>query len=129
MPRKEITSATAQDGVNLTGKLHRDFKEIASENISKIHLSYPEDLLARVFWDQQLKVSQFKKSTSMKWQPLFIKWCLYLRHLSGNPNNYCGNQIASNCHHNQPSKIILIIFLLELGSLRRLIKIYLMAHS
>ena len=80
---KKLTSATAQDGVNLTGELHSDFKEIASENISKIHSSYPEDSLARVFWDQQLKASQFKKSTSMKWHPLFIKWCLYLRHLSG----------------------------------------------
>ena len=80
---KKLTSATTQDGINLTSELHDDFKEIASENISNIHSSYPEDSLARLFWDQQVKASQFKKSTSMKWHPLFIKWCLYLRHISG----------------------------------------------
>ena len=79
----KLTSATAQDGVNLTEELHDDFKAIASENMSKIHSSHPEDTLARLFWDQQVKASQFKKSTSMKWHPLFVKWCLYLHHLSG----------------------------------------------
>ena len=36
---KKLTSATAQDGVNLTDKLHGDFMEIASENTSKVYLS------------------------------------------------------------------------------------------
>ena len=80
---KKLSLATAQNGVNLTEDLHDDFKEIASVNISNIHKCHPEDSLARLFWDQQVKASQFKKSTSMKWHPLFIKWCLYLRHLSG----------------------------------------------
>lgn len=80
---KKLVSTTIRDGVTLTDELHSDFKEIASESTNKIYSSHSENSLARLFWDQQMKASQFKKSTSMKWHPLFIKWCLYLRHLSG----------------------------------------------
>ena len=30
-----------------------------------------------------MKATQYNNAKSMKWHPLFIKWCLYLRHLSG----------------------------------------------
>ena len=41
----------------------------------------PDDSFQRVFWEQQ-KEAMTKKKTSMRWHPLMIKWCLYLRHLS-----------------------------------------------
>ena len=30
-----------------------------------------------------MQANQYNNAKSMKWHPLFIKWCLYLRHLSG----------------------------------------------
>ena len=79
---QKIESATIQDGVCLNDELHNDFKLIASMNTKDIHSTYPEDSFERLFWDQQVKASSYKNSKSMKWHPLFIKWCLYLRHLS-----------------------------------------------
>ena len=37
----------------------------------------------RLFWEQQRNALQVKDSKSIKWHRLMIKWCLYLRHLSG----------------------------------------------
>ena len=36
-----------------------------------------------LFWDQQWTANSLKNNKSMRWHPLFIKWCLYLSHLSG----------------------------------------------
>ena len=48
---------------------------------------YPKDWFQWVFWEQHEKAAPMKNSHSIKCHPLFIKWCLYLRHLSGKPYN------------------------------------------
>ena len=35
-----------------------------------------------MFWSQQLNASRVQKASAMKWHPLMIKWCLYLRYKS-----------------------------------------------
>ena len=63
--------------------LDRDLREIISDNDANIKAMYPEGSFRRLFWEQQLKATMLHNTRSMKWHPLFIKWCLYLRHLSG----------------------------------------------
>lgn len=41
-----------------------------------------EDSLQNLFWKQQ-KESMSKQKNGMHWHPLMIRWCLYLRHMSG----------------------------------------------
>jgi len=36
----------------------------------------------RLFWEQQLKVSSCKNKCSIRWNPLMIRWALYLHHRS-----------------------------------------------
>jgi len=36
----------------------------------------------RVFWEQQLKASSCKNKCSIRWNPLMIRWALYLHHRS-----------------------------------------------
>ena len=81
--KKKLTSATSEDGVNLSNTLHHDMKVLAKENTTTVFASHSEGTFQRLFWEQQQKASSLKNSHSMKWHPLFIKWCLYLRHLSG----------------------------------------------
>ena len=80
---QKLEAITVQQGVNLSDELHNDIKQIASTNTQEIYSRYPENSFQRLFWDQQTKASSYQSSKSMKWHPLFIKWCLYLRHLSG----------------------------------------------
>ena len=80
---KKIISATNEDGINLSNTLHDDMIVMANENAKTVFSSYSEGTFQRLFWEQQQKASSLQNSRSMKWHPLFIKWCLYLRHLSG----------------------------------------------
>ena len=45
--------------------------------------SYPEDTFESLFWQQQQAAARLRNPSSMRWHPLFTKWCLYLRHVSG----------------------------------------------
>ena len=62
---------------------HQELHSIMSDHESLVHQSFPPDYFGRLFWDQQSKALQAKTASAMRWHPLMIKWCLYLRHLSG----------------------------------------------
>jgi len=62
---------------------HHDLQHIVNENTSSIAEAFPENSFERLFWEQQQQSLQLKGARSMRWHPLMIKWCLYLRHLSG----------------------------------------------
>ena len=55
------------------------FKSIASDNNDLIK-DLPSDSFRRVFWEQQVEAAKQKNARTMKWHPLMIRWCLYLRH-------------------------------------------------
>ena len=63
--------------------LHDDLRQLALDGIEQVNRLHQPDSFQYLFWNQQFKASSLKDSRSMKWHPLFIKWCLYLRHLSG----------------------------------------------
>ena len=56
---------------------------MVTESSEEVKAAYPEGSFQRIFWEEQQKAMAFRDSRSMKWHPLFVRWCLYLRHLSG----------------------------------------------
>lgn len=72
-----------EDGEILDDSLHDDMKQIIADATEHVHHSYQPHTFQHLFWEQQRKASSLKDRRSMKWHPLFIKWCLYLRHISG----------------------------------------------
>jgi len=80
---QQLAAAVVQDGITLTDELHDDMKKMTAACAKKVYSTFPEGSFQRLFWDQQVKASEYKNSKSMKWHPLFIKWSLYLKHLSG----------------------------------------------
>ena len=79
---RRITQVIEQDGVVLDEATHSDFKTIMEENAEKATNSFPDGSFQQLFWEQQQQASSVKDSRSMRWHPLIIKWCIYLRHLS-----------------------------------------------
>ena len=63
--------------------LDSDIRSMADECRDLVVDAHPKDSFQRIFWEQQEKAASLKDSRFMKWHPLCIKWCLYLRHLSG----------------------------------------------
>ena len=79
---KKISEAAAKDGIHLDHELHSDIKQIIEDSSDEIRRSYQPESFQHLFWEQQKKAFSLQDSRSMKWHPLVIKWCLYLRHLS-----------------------------------------------
>ncbi len=64
-------------------ELHNDLSQIIKDNDDSVKKTFPlEDSFEQVFWESQKRAASLKNAKSMKWDPLMIRWCLYLRHLS-----------------------------------------------
>lgn len=61
---------------------HRDIKAIMLSESAKVSSKYPPGSFQEKFWEQQLKAASCKDARGMRWHPLMIRWCLYLRHQS-----------------------------------------------
>lgn len=82
MEQKIADSADAS-GVVVDDDLHDHLKRTVKDCADRVHMDYPEGSFQRLFFEQQHKASSQKNPKSMRWHPIFVKWCLYLRHLSG----------------------------------------------
>ena len=79
-----ISESTATEGIILNEELHDDISQLMKDHTKDVHSNYEEGTFQRLFWEQQNMANSLGSSKSMRWHPLMIKWCLYLRHLSGN---------------------------------------------
>ena len=86
--KQKIEEVADQSGVMVDDELYEDLRSIASECTKQVHESCPQDTFKQLFWDQQQKSSSVRNSKSMRWHPLFIKWCIYLQHLSGSAYDF-----------------------------------------
>ena len=80
--KQRISEAARDGGIKLNEELHNDMKAMVDNSTKQVHSLHPEGTFERIFWDQQKKASSLNNAKSMRWHPVFIKWCLYLRHLS-----------------------------------------------
>ena len=81
--KKKIEVLNEVQGVTMDSVTHDDLQAIAKENTTGIHEKYPPNSFQRLFWDQQQQAGSVRDARSMRWHPLMVKWCLYLRHVSG----------------------------------------------
>ena len=83
--RLEVETATV--GETLDDGIHTGLQSIMTDSEAEIYKRYPPpppppDSFGRIFWDQQKTSAQSTTPSAMRWHPLMIKWCFYLRHLS-----------------------------------------------
>ena len=57
--------------------------EIATVQSSEIEQLLEEGTFGRAFWNAQKRALTVKHLCGMRWDPVMIRWCLYLRHLAG----------------------------------------------
>ena len=62
--------------------LHNDLQKIVTDSSRQVEAAVPVDSFQKLFWEQQKKAALLKNSQSMRWHPLMIKWCIYLKYLS-----------------------------------------------
>ena len=79
--RELLDTRAEKHGVTVNEEMHRDLKSIieteGNKNIQKECNSFQ-----RIFWQQQVLAASKQDARGMRWHPLMIKWCIYLRYLS-----------------------------------------------
>ena len=70
------------EGQQMDEETSSDLKQIMEENNNQIEAQYPKDSFMYLFWRQQREALAKKDPRGMRWHPLMIRWCLYLRHHS-----------------------------------------------
>ena len=81
--KEKLQEAIEKDGVIVDPATHDDLRNIMSTHEAEISTKYPEDSFQQIFWRQQQQAAKLKTPRSMRWHPVLIKWCLYLRYISG----------------------------------------------
>ena len=77
----KLNEVIQAQGVELDADISSDFQKIMLEEDHAISKNFKPDTFQSIFWQQQ-KQSASTNSKGMRWHPLMIKWCLYLRHQS-----------------------------------------------
>ena len=71
-----VEAAVDKHGITLDEEIHNDLKQIIKRENSELFNTFQ-----KVFW-QQVHAAFKDDARDMRWHPLMIKWCIYLRHQS-----------------------------------------------
>ena len=80
--KTKIAKEVERSGIQVDNMLQQDLQTIMSNSIEAVTTNYPPNSFPAVFWQQQHEAAR-RDPRGMRWHPLMVKWCLYLRHLSG----------------------------------------------
>ena len=80
--QEKLDHALEPRGVSIGEDLHENLKANVDDKSPFVAENYPEHSFARMFWESQKKALSLSNPKTMKWDPLMIRWCLYLRHYS-----------------------------------------------
>ena len=76
--RKKLQSC----GIRVDENLHQDLISIMTSHHQKILEEFPPGSFQRLFWEEQFKSAKLSDAHGLRWHPMMIRWCLYLRHIS-----------------------------------------------
>ena len=76
--KSRLEELIMDEGEQVDESLHSDLQQISRESEGHVSTLGPANSFQRLFWMQQQKAASLNNSRSMRWHPLFIKWCLYI---------------------------------------------------
>ena len=80
--KEKVAALVEQRGSTVDTTLHKDLTTIMDQHQPTILETHTPGSFSRIFWEQQYWAAQLKDQRQMRWDPLMIRWCIYLRHLS-----------------------------------------------
>ena len=80
----KLAEMVEKNGVTIDDVLSEDMCKMMAENDRRVQEEFKEDTFQYIFWKQQREAmgKEGVKRNGIRWHPLIIKWCLYLRHQS-----------------------------------------------
>ena len=80
--KRQLESAVDVHGEIVDEQIHNDLKQIIQTEGGKLMERTHPNSFQRVFWQQQLDAASKEDARGMRWHPLMIRWCIFLRHQS-----------------------------------------------
>lgn len=83
--RRKLNKLIAKNGIKLSDKDNADFLNVMNTSgkfISDIYSD--ENSYQRLFWMEQLKYNSLADKRGMRWHPMIVKWCIFLKSKSAN---------------------------------------------
>ena len=77
--KAEINKQIETDGEALSGENSGDLIDIMKSSDSYIRKPFGDNSFQRIFFEQQAKYNELRNKKGMRWHPMIIRWCLYLR--------------------------------------------------
>ena len=78
--KRKVKQSFENDSITLTAADSLDLKNMMDISEKEIFETFPEkDSIQRLFWAQQKKYMTLVNKKSMKWHPMIIKWCLFMK--------------------------------------------------
>lgn len=81
--KERLSSVIANHSIVLDESTSKDMEEIMEEEEEQVTKNFCEGSFQQIFWQQQKEAASKSDKRGLRWHPLIIKWCLYLRHQSG----------------------------------------------
>ncbi len=80
--KAKLAMVVERQGVEVDSGTNDDLCSITQSEAVKVMEAFPPGSFQRIFWEQQVDAVSRKDVRGMRWHPLMIRWCLYLRHRS-----------------------------------------------
>ena len=81
--KKRVEALIEERGTTVEDDLDNHLTQIMTTKSKEVESMFEEGIFGRVFWEAQKRALSVKKLSAMRWDPVIIRWCLYLRHLTG----------------------------------------------
>ena len=79
--KEKIALAAENTGIVLDEESDHLIRDTITSNVVIEHFKdLPRESFQHVFWQQQVEASSKPNMRNMRWHPLMIRWCLYLRY-------------------------------------------------
>ena len=68
-----------REGESLTPHQNEEVASLVEDCQSEFEKAFPPSSFQRCFWEEQLRYNRLNNKSGMRWHPLIIRWCLYIR--------------------------------------------------
>lgn len=59
--------------------MHSDMSALMNEMNTEVCTKYAEDSFRYLFWQQQMQASKTTNQKQMRWHPIMIRWCIFMK--------------------------------------------------
>ncbi|KAL5489473.1 hypothetical protein EMCRGX_G018567 [Ephydatia muelleri] len=108
--KEKVLKATEENGVTLDEESESFVTAImtSQDTISQMEHLSSKQTIRHIFWQQQLEAASKTHLLGMRWHPLMIRWCLYLRHNAEIDEMLTNAARVTSCPERERSVMLLI---------------------